>query len=139
MIIGIGIDVVENTRFRSILSNNKLDNVEKHFTTEEVVYCTEKKDSYKYFSGTFAVKEAVFKALQLQWEKGFSWRDIVVKRFNGIPEVKLSGYTGTRAKSLGVRNIFVSISHSNEYAIAMVIITGGIIDEQRSSGNSDWY
>lgn len=137
MIIGIGIDVVENTRFRSILSNNKLDNVEKHFTTEEVVYCTKKKDSYKYFSGTFAVKEAVFKALQLQWKKGFSWRDIAVKRFNGIPEVKLSGYTETRAKSLGVKKIFVSISHCNEYAIAMVIITGGILDEQRSSVNSN--
>ena len=62
MIIGIGVDLVEVSRIEKALQQEGFK--EKIFTDEEIAYCESKKcHAAESFSGRYAVKEAVGKAL----------------------------------------------------------------------------
>ena len=59
---GLGIDIVETHRFTLFKSRDDqflLDN----YSAEELAYCFSFKDPSEHLAGTFAAKEAVFKAL----------------------------------------------------------------------------
>ncbi len=54
-----------------------------------------------------------------------SWHDIeILNNKLGKPEVRLYNNTASRAKELGVKNIFLSISHEKEYSVAQIILEG---------------
>ena len=70
----------------------------------------------------FAAKEAVIKALQLS-EAGIGWREIeVLKLPDGNCEVALHGLVAKLAKSMGVAEISLSLSHDGDYAGAVVAL-----------------
>lgn len=72
---------------------------------------------------TFAAKEALIKAMG----KLFSWKEIEVLRDKEEkPYVRLSGRTLELSKSKGVKKIHLSLSHEGDYAIAFLILEGGI-------------
>lgn len=70
----------------------------------------------------FAAKEAVIKALKLS-EAGIGWREIeVLKLPDGNCEVALHGRVAELAKSMGVAEISLSLSHDGDYAGAVVAL-----------------
>jgi holo-[acyl-carrier protein] synthase len=69
----------------------------------------------------FAGKEAVMKALGTG-AKGVSWREIEILALpTGEPVVRLHGNAEDRAKTLGLGELAISLSHSREYAVAVVV------------------
>jgi len=69
----------------------------------------------------FAGKEAVIKALGMR-NKGVSWRDIeILSDPSGKPIVHLYGKAQNQANGLGLDKLTISLSHSKEYAIALVV------------------
>lgn len=69
----------------------------------------------------FAAKEAVMKALGTG-VRGVRWRDIeVLPNARGKPLVRLYGTAAERARALGLVHIAVSLTHSRELAIAVVV------------------
>jgi holo-[acyl-carrier protein] synthase len=55
--------------------------------------------------------------------RGVGWKDIeVVRQESGAPSVKLHGRAQARAERLGVLEISLSLSHSQEYAVAFVVV-----------------
>ena len=122
MIVGTGIDLIEVKRIRQSLARFG-DRFRSHvYTAGEVAYCDARKvHSDESYAARFAAKEAAAKALGTGIGMGVAWREIEVRRQPGrAPTVALSGRAAARAESLGVRSITLSITHTAEYAMALV-------------------
>ena len=123
MIVGIGIDLIKIDRIQqSILRWNKrfLDRV---YTPVEQKYAMSFKNPYPHFAARFAIKEAVLKAIGTGWRGGIKWTEIeLYNEPSGRPMVQLYGRVKQSAKSMGVNEILVSLSHDAEYSIGQVIL-----------------
>ncbi len=118
--MSIGIDIVEVERIRNMHERLGKRFLERIFTPLEIEYCFSRRNSYQSLAGRFAVKEAVLKALGIGMSHGFRWKDIeVVNEKSGKPNVKLYGKL---KQLLGSRHIEISISHTENYAVAVCII-----------------
>jgi len=124
MIIGIGTDIIEIVRIKkAIQTRPKM--VERIFTPAELEYCQGKGDFFAALAARFAAKEAVAKALGTGF-RGFKWQDIeVVNDELGKPFVKIYGKAMGKVEELGITKIEISLSHSRDYAVAMVVLEGG--------------
>ncbi len=125
LIRGIGIDIVEVTRVRSA-SIRWGDRFEKRiYTPEEIRYCGVTDVRYQRLAARFAAKEAVFKALGTGLRPGMWWHDVsVITGGLGKPELVLKGRARQHADSLGVSQTFVTLAHTDNYAVANVILWG---------------
>jgi len=123
MIVGIGIDIIETARVEHIASEYGVELTDRLFTEDEVAYCKDKADPAKHYAARFAAKEAFLKALGSGLTSGINWRDIEVLRDEfGAPSIKYSGRAAEFAKKLGVTDVHLSISHSENYAAAVVVL-----------------
>ncbi len=125
LIRGIGIDIAEVTRIRSA-SIRWGDRFEKRiYTPEEIRYCGVTDVRYQRLAARFAAKEAVFKALGTGLRPGMWWHDVsVITGGLGKPELVLKGRARQHADSLGVSQTFVTLAHTDNYAVANVILWG---------------
>ncbi len=123
MIVGIGVDVVEIRRIRSVLERQGDRFRKRVFTPGEVEYCAAHRDAAPHYAARFAAKEALFKALGTGWAKGVTWADAEVQREpHGAPVLVLHGEARRIADMLGVRNTHVSVSHGEDSAVAVVVL-----------------
>ena len=123
MIVGLGIDVAEVKRIGAVIESQKERFLRRVYTLDEVAYCERFKNRYERYAGRFAVKEAAMKALGTGWSRGVRWVDLeVVRQRGGRPMLALKGEAKRIADALGVKNIAVSITHTAEQAMAMVIL-----------------
>jgi len=125
MIVGMGIDVAEVPRIRTVIEGQGQRFLRRVYTLDEVAYCEQFKNKYERYAGRFAVKEAAMKALGTGWSRGVRWVDVeVVRQRGGRPNLALKGEARKIADAMGVKNIAVSITHTSEQAIAQVIFEG---------------
>ncbi len=121
----IGIDLVEVGRLARVFGE-KLALQEKVFTPEELRYSRRKHYPFQHFAARFAAKEALFKALGTGLSGRLDWREVEVRnQRSGKPMLYLSGQTANEAKDTGVIDSFLSMSHTEKYAIALVILVVG--------------
>lgn len=94
------------------------------FTAAEVEYCRRKvHNAAESFAARFAAKEAAAKALGTGIAKGVAWTEIEVRRKPGErPTLHFSGRAAERAGRMGVRYAHLTLSHSREVALAVVIL-----------------
>jgi holo-[acyl-carrier protein] synthase len=126
MIVSVGVDMIEVARIQRALEDRAIGKRfrDRVYTESEIAYCETKKGRGKYqsYAGRFAAKEAVMKALGRGWGSKVSWSNIEVARArNGKPEIVLHNHTSSFAEKLGIRRLLVSITHTNEHALAYVI------------------
>ncbi|KAG5790053.1 hypothetical protein H9Q69_010875 [Fusarium xylarioides] len=97
--------------------------VERNFTANEITYCRQAPSPQSSFAGRWSAKEAVFKSLGVASQgAGAAMKDIeIVKGENGAPTVSLHGEAAAAAKKAGVKDITLSISHSDSQAIAVAV------------------
>ncbi len=122
-----GVDIVEISKLKEVFTNNK-DFATDIFTENERDYCMSKKDPFPHFAARFAAKEAGLKALGMGMSgTGIdnSFQEIeVVRSPSGKPSLSLSGWTQKISRKKNVDQLTVSVSHSADYAVATVIMTG---------------
>jgi holo-[acyl-carrier protein] synthase len=124
MIIGIGVDIVQNNRIKELINKYGDRFLEKIYTAKEIEYCQSKNSFVASFAARFAAKEAVLKALGTGMRNN-NWHEIeILNNELGKPEVLLNNKTARRAKKIKVNSIFISISHEKEYSIAQIIMEG---------------
>lgn len=117
MIYGIGTDIIEIDRIAKVIENTNF--CSGYFSEEENAYFFKKRNHPQTIAGNFAAKEAFSKALGTGF-RNLCLKDISVLRDElGKPYIKLSG---NLAGILKDKKIFVSISHSEKYATAYVVI-----------------
>ncbi|MCK6440828.1 MAG: holo-ACP synthase [Planctomycetes bacterium] len=123
MIVGMGIDIVEVARVEALWRENPEAFTRRAFTDIEITYCTGRERPAQHLAARFAVKEAALKALGTGWAQGLGLRDVEVLRDEaGKPSLRLLGAAKTRADALGVTATHVSLSHTEHYACATVIL-----------------
>jgi holo-[acyl-carrier protein] synthase len=123
MIVGIGVDIVELSRFQRVMERHKERFVQRVFTAVEQEYCQAHADPIPHYAVRFAAKEALFKAVSTGWAEGVTWRDVeIVRQHPSAPTMILKGEAGRISISLGARAVHVSLSHSEHSAIALVIL-----------------
>jgi holo-[acyl-carrier protein] synthase len=122
-IIGIGIDIVEVSRIKQAVTTKKRF-LERIYSKHEIKLSDRGEFRYEELAGRFAVKEAILKAIKTGYRRGVQFKDIVVlNEKSGAPYVTLDGKVKEIADSLGVKNIFVSISHTKDLAVGLAIAT----------------
>jgi holo-[acyl-carrier protein] synthase len=122
MIVGIGTDIVEIDRIRSMLERHGTHFSERCFTPAELAWADKQRDAAPRFAGRWAAKEAVVKALGTGFIEGMTFHDIeVLPLHTGQPTVRLSGRAAEIATQLGIQRIHITISHARNYATATAI------------------
>lgn len=119
--IKCGTDIIEIARIKDAMEKEGFK--ERVYTEKEIEYCESKNvQKYQSYSGRFAAKEAIFKALSTLIEDKYKikWTDFeIINDKEGKPNVQIN--TNIIDKSL-IKNIDISISHCKEYATAVCII-----------------
>jgi holo-[acyl-carrier protein] synthase len=115
-IIGVGIDVVDISRFGASLTRTP-GLAERLFTPLEL------ERPLASLAARFAAKEALAKALGAPGD--MHWHDAeVVSEESGRPLFELRGTVLARADDLGVRTTHLSLSHDAGIASAVVVLEG---------------
>tara|TARA_B100000029_G_scaffold273119_1_gene267891 strand:+ start:20 stop:403 length:384 start_codon:yes stop_codon:yes gene_type:complete len=125
--ISIGTDIVKVSRIKALIDQKEEKFLNKIFTKEEILYCNAYPNPEVHFSGKYAAKEAVKKALLSNGliEK-ISLKNIkILNKDNKVPYVVIN--------NLSNLNYNVSISHEKEYAIAFVVIENDTCTYKRTS------
>lgn len=124
-ILGHGIDLVSISRIEKIIAKEGSSFEERVFSEAEIDYCRKKKSPAMHFAARFAAKEAYGKALGLGLGPSGNFTEIEVgHRDSGAPELCISGKAKEIFKSMGGKEIYVSLSHDGDSAIASVIVWG---------------
>ena len=112
-----GIDIIEIARIEKAIARWGENFLKRVYTESELRLYRNKPSS---LAVRFAGKEAVIKALS-PLGQSIGWREIeILSEPNGKPSVHLYGKAQNQAKGLGLNSLTISLSHSREYAIALV-------------------
>jgi holo-[acyl-carrier protein] synthase len=123
MILGIGIDVIQVERIRRWASIPGL--YERYFHPQELEMAKRNgPTAVLSLAARFAAKEAFGKALGTGLY-GIQLRDIIVVNDpHGKPELVLEGKALEIFRKLGGKKVHVSLTHEEDYALAMVVLEG---------------
>ena len=123
MLIAIGIDIIEIARIEEVYSRQGERFRKRVFTEGEIDYCERRASRMSSYAARFAAKEAAMKALGTGWSDGVRWRDIeVVRGETGAPALHLHGRALERLGEIGARRAHLSLTHSEQIAMAEVIL-----------------
>jgi holo-[acyl-carrier protein] synthase len=122
MVLGLGTDLIETRRVQESIDRFGVRFLERIFTAGEIAYCSRKRNAAESFAARFAAKEAGAKALGTGISRGVSWKEFEVRReTSGRPSLHLSGRAAELAEAMGVKRIQLSLTHSRDLAMAVVV------------------
>lgn len=116
--IYLGVDIIEIKRIRQALSVWGDRFMRRIYTEKEIKLYSKRIES---LAVRFAAKEAVFKALS-QPGRYLSWQNVeIISAEDGRPLVTLSGEALRISQERGLKSFEISLSHSRENAVAVVM------------------
>ncbi|HNB81059.1 MAG TPA: holo-ACP synthase [Chitinophagaceae bacterium] len=122
MITGTGTDIIEVQRIAEKLSRSS--GFREHvFSASEISYCEKQKHPAMHYAARWAAKEAYLKARGVEFIGNHRLPEIeVLHHDHGKPYLHLSGASAEDIEQLTGTRIHLSLSHTMQYAIALVII-----------------
>ena len=123
-ILGIGVDIVENSRIARLLKNKLF--IKRIFSNSEIIIASKTKDKKGYYSKRFAAKEAFAKSIGTGFRNDFNFKDIsIINDKLGKPSFvindKIKKIVKKQFKTSSF-NFFLSISDEKKYSVAYVIL-----------------
>jgi holo-[acyl-carrier protein] synthase len=116
--LAVGVDIIEIARIEKTLARHGERFLRRVYTAGELAHC---QGIASRLAARWAAKEAVAKALGTGLGD-ICWQEIEVAcDERGAPQVRLYGRASAQAASMGISHLALSISHSREYAIALVV------------------
>ena len=126
MIVGSGIDLTEIGRIQKSMDRYGERFLARIYTASERAYCLRKRHAAESFAARFAAKEAGAKALGTGINYGVNWLEIeVVREPSGRPTLQFHGRAAEFAARLGAVHAALSITHTNDLAMASVVLEDG--------------
>ena len=123
-ILGIGVDIVENSRITKSLKNNLF--IKRIFSNSEILIAKKLKDKKNYYSKRFAAKEAFVKSIGTGFRDNLNLNDIsIVNNKLGKPSFVINDNIKKIIKKqfkTSTFNFFLSISDEKKYSIAYVVL-----------------
>lgn len=133
-VIGIGTDITECLRIAQMIERHGDLFINRVYTPDEVLYCGARKQATQHYTGRWAAKEAILKAIGTGWRKGIAWRDMEIRNDpGGKPSVAVRGGVQEVVEQLGITEIFITISHCRSHATAYAVAVG---DKSRAKENA---
>ena len=122
--LGIGVDIVQNSRIRKLITNGKF--LLRIFTNDEINKSKKTKNKTAFFSKRFAAKEAFSKALGTGFGETLNFKDIsITNNKKGKPSIKINNklhnFINKKFKTKKI-NVLLSISDESKHSIAFVIL-----------------
>jgi len=119
-----GVDLLEIDFVKRNIDKHPLKFVSKVFLQSEIEYCENKINKYQHYAVRLAAKEATMKALGTGWTSKINFKMIeILNKENGQPFIQLHNGALDLFLSKQFRNINLSMSHSEQYAIAFVVFS----------------
>ena len=122
--LGIGVDIVQNSRIKKSITNEKF--LFRIFTNDEINKSKKTKNKIAFFSKRFAAKEAFSKALGTGLRENLNFKDIsITNNKNGKPSIKINNKLhNIIIKKFKTKkfNVLLSISDESKHSIAFVIL-----------------
>ncbi len=123
MIVGLGVDLLENSRVAQELARGDWRQENGVFTSEEIKRCSTGKNPALRYAACFAAKEATLKALGIGVSDLAMFREVeIALDENGEYAVVLHNRLKSESEQLGVRHIRVSVAAAAKQTGAMVIL-----------------
>lgn len=123
MIIGIGVDIVEVSRVKRAIDNEKF--IKRVYTAKEINYCVSRgKGAAQSYAARFAAKEAILKALGTGLRGGKLTELEILPDNLGAPVVTLAGNFKEIVQTKKIKKIWITLSHTKEYAAAQCVMEG---------------
>tara|TARA_B100000575_G_scaffold268802_1_gene247998 strand:- start:851 stop:1240 length:390 start_codon:yes stop_codon:yes gene_type:complete len=123
-ILGIGVDIIENTRIKKSIKNK--DFIKRIFSKNEIKFSNNISNKTNYFAKRFAAKEAFAKSLGTGFRKNLNFKDIeILNNKMGKPYYLMSKkIKSSIEKKFKIKNfnLFLSISDEKDYSIAFTIL-----------------
>ena len=107
---GIGIDITSVQKFKKKPFKTNESFYKLIFSKDEIRYCLKFKNPYERFASKFALKEALIKSI----DRKIGFSEIETSHLKSKPIVKIK-------KSKEKYNFIASLSHENDFAVAVVI------------------
>lgn len=119
--VGIGIDLVSISELKELHERLGESFINKTFSTREVKEADIAPDFYRFLSGRFAVKEAVFKAIApLTKKKNFDFRIVeTVNNPDGSPTIYINEKMRGILDEANIDSILISITSQDDYVVAI--------------------
>jgi holo-[acyl-carrier protein] synthase len=118
--VSAGVDLVEVRRVAALAAQPA--GLAAVLTERELTYCRNQRRPAEHIAARFAAKEAVLKALGTGLAQGIRWTDVeILKEHGGRPTVALYGSAAALAAQRGLSRVDISLSHTNDLAIAQVV------------------
>ena len=123
-ILGIGVDIVENSRIGKLLKNKIF--IKRIFSYSEILIANKIKNKKSYYSKRFAAKEAFAKSIGTGFRNDINFKDIsIINDKLGKPSFvineKIKKIVKKQFKTSSF-NFFLSISDEKKYSVAYVIL-----------------
>ncbi|MEA3459840.1 MAG: holo-ACP synthase [Chloroflexota bacterium] len=120
--ISVGVDIVKIERIRVAVGRWGERFLRRIYTPAEFACC---RGRVPELAARFAAKEAISKALGTGIS-GITWREMeILGGERGRPLIRLHGQAKVLAEELGLSEFAISLSHSQDYAVAFVVASGG--------------
>jgi holo-[acyl-carrier protein] synthase len=117
----VGVDAVGVERVRAVISVDA-DRRRAVFTDRELEHCSGRRREYDHLAARFAAKEAVLKAFGTGMARRMRFTDVeVINERSGRPRIVLAGAVAEFARDHGLRQLDVSLTHSDGVAMATAI------------------
>ncbi len=117
-IVGTGVDLAEIGRVDALLEKYERFPA-RVFTEHERAYASRFAHPARRYAARFAGKEAVMKSMGVGWRR-IRWTDIEITG-GGAPRVNLYGTARARAEQLGISEVLLTITHTDQTALVFAI------------------
>jgi holo-[acyl-carrier protein] synthase len=125
VIVGLGIDLLENSRVERELARGEWLLDEGIFTREEIKHCSGSRKPALRYAACFAAKEATLKAMNARISDLTIFREIEVQAgADSEYRLVLHGGLRTQFECRGARQIRLSVARNAKHTVAMVILEG---------------
>tara|TARA_Y100000768_G_scaffold40988_1_gene26874 strand:+ start:357 stop:746 length:390 start_codon:yes stop_codon:yes gene_type:complete len=122
--IGIGVDIIDNSRLKNLLKNNNF--IKRTFSKKEILVSNKTLNKTNFFSKRFAAKEAFSKALGTGFRNNLNFKDVeIINDKLGKPYYLVNNKIKNlikRKKKVSNFELFLSISDEKDYSVAFAII-----------------
>ena len=123
-ILGIGVDIIDNSRIKKSLKNDKF--IYRIFSSSEISQANKIKDKTSYYAKRYAAKEAFSKSIGTGFGLGLNFKDISsINNKLGKPSFVITDKIKKIVKkqfNISAFNFFLSLSDERKYSIAYVIL-----------------
>jgi holo-[acyl-carrier protein] synthase len=123
VLLGLGADIIEISRIKSVLLRHGDRFIDRILTTEERTYCDGMAHPEKHIAARFAAKEAVSKCFTTGIGSELGWKSVSV--YHGPrhqPLVRLDAQGEALLAHVGGSHILLTLSHTENYAMAVAAL-----------------